>query len=157
MVSGMRPPATATALAVRLVVAAGVLTATGAPAQPGRAGPLALGDIDGDGRRDAALVVERGDEGPRPRVHIALFAERGDDWDVVATIRLDDGAVVDRLRIVTGRLTATYRRHYPVDPPGRPTNEIVRSWAFADGRVHGGRPAAPGGRWRDAATARLPR
>ncbi|NBB71936.1 MAG: hypothetical protein GVY33_16690, partial [Alphaproteobacteria bacterium] len=108
-------------------------------------------------RRDAALAVERGDGGPLPAVHLALFAERGDGWDVVATIRLDDGAVVDRLRIVTGRLTATFRRHYPVDPPGRPSNEVVRSWPFEDGEFHGGQPAAAGERWHRGAAARLPR
>jgi len=147
----------ASAVAARLVVALGLVIAAGAHAQPGRAGSVAVGDIDGDGRRDAALVVERAGDGPLPAVHLALFAERGDGWDVVATIRLDDGAVVDRLRIVTGRLTATFRRHYPVDPPGRPTNEIVRSWSFEDGAFHGGRPAAAGDRWRRAAAARLPR
>jgi len=147
----------ALAVAARLAVALGLLIAAFAQAEPGRADAMAFGDIDGDGRRDAALAVEHGGDRPLPAVHLALFAERGDGWDVVATIRLDDGAVVDRLRIVTGRLTASFRRHYPVDIPGRPTNEVVRSWAFEDGAFHGATPAAAGERWRRAAQARLPR
>ena len=118
---------------------------------------MALGDIDGDGRRDAALVVERPRDGALAEVYLALFAEGPAGWRVRTTIRLDDGAVVDRLRIVTGRLTATYRRHYPVDAPGRPTNETVRSWAFVDGAAQGGTRGSQGWRWRRGACARLPR
>lgn len=145
-------PATWCVLAVALALAGG-----GLHAQPQRTQPFALGDIDGDGRRDAALVVEDPRDGALAEVYVALFAERREGWHVLATIRLDDGAVVDRLRIVTGRLTATYRRHYPVDPLGRPSNETVRSWAFVEGALHGGTPASPAGGWRREALARLPR
>lgn len=133
------------------------LAGGGIRAQPPRLEPVAFGDIDGDGRRDAALVVERPRDAALAEVYLAVFSERAAGWRVRATVRLDDGAVVDRLRIVTGRLTAAYRRHYPVDPPGRPSHETVRSWAFVDGTLHGGTAAAPQGPWRRAALARLPR
>ncbi len=151
MVSSATRPALC-ALILALALAGGSVGA-----QPQRAQPLALGDIDGDGRRDAALAIERPRDAALAAVYLAVFAEGDRGWRVVATIRLDDGAVVDRLRIVTGRLKATYRRHYPVDAPGRPTNETVRSWAFVEGALHGGTPASPGGGWRRAALARLPR
>jgi hypothetical protein len=139
-------------LVLVLAVAGGIVRA-----QPQRAEPVAFGDIDGDGRRDAALVVERPRHDGLAEVHVAVFAERRSGWRAVAAVRLDDGAEVERLRIVTGRLTAAYRRHYPVDPPGRPSNETVRSWAFVDGALLGGTAAAPHPRWRRAAENRLPR
>lgn len=144
----------ATRYALILVLA---LAGAGVRAQPQRTEPIAFGDIDGDGRRDAALVVARPGEAALAQVYLAVFSERAEGWRVRATVRLDDGAVVDRLRIVTGRLTAAYRRPYPVDPPGRPSNQTVRSWAFVDGTLHGGTRAPPGGSWRRAALARLPR
>jgi hypothetical protein len=110
-------------------------------AQPEGAGPLDVGDIDGDGRRDAALVVERAVGGLLAEVYVVLMAEGSAGWRPLATMRLDDGAEVERLRIVPGRLTASYRRHYPVDRPGNPTHETVRSWAYADGGFHGAAPA----------------
>lgn len=140
-------------LSVLALVLAGMLGL----AQSRAADGFVLGDIDGDGRRDAVLVVERARDGPLPAVYLAVFTEDGRGWRVLATIRLDDGAVVDRVRIVTGRLTANYRRHYPVDPPGRPTNRTIRSWAYSDGAFHGGSRAPPGEGWRRAARARLPR
>lgn len=139
-----------------LVVALALVVVGGGRAQPERAAPPAFGDIDGDGRRDAALVVEVPPDDPLAAVYLAVFAEHRAGWRPLATIRLDDGAVVERLRIVPGRLTATYRRHYPVDPPGRPSNETVRSWVFADGVLHGGRAVEATDRWARAA-ARLPR
>ena len=126
-------------------------------AQPERAAALDVGDIDGDGRRDAALVVERAGGGLLAEVYVVVMAEGRAGWRPLATIRLDDGAEVERLRIVPGRLTATYRRHYPVDRPGNPTHETVRSWAYGDGVFHGAAPArVPRDRLR-AVAERLPR
>ena len=126
-------------------------------AQPERAEPLDVGDIDGDGRRDAALVVERAGGGLLAEVYVVVMAEGRAGWRPLATIRLDDGAEVARLRIVPGRLTASYRRHYPVDRPGNPTHETVRSWAYADGGFHGAAPAHPPRDRLRAVLGRLPR
>lgn len=119
--------------------------------------PRAVGDLDADGRRDCALVIRR----PRPaglaEVFVAVFGERSGEWRLRATIRLDDGAVVDRLRIVPGRLTAGYRRHYPVDPPGEPSNRVMRSWVFVDDGLHGAAGVPASGRWARAAAPILPR
>ncbi len=119
--------------------------------------PRAVGDIDADGRRDCAVVIRR----PRPaglaEVFLAVFGETSGRWRLRATIRLDDGAAVDRLRLVPGRLTAAYRRHYPVDPPGQPSNRVLRSWAFVGDGLHGGDEVAASGRWVRAAAPMLPR
>ncbi len=119
--------------------------------------PVAVGDLDADGRRDRAVVVEEPAAGALPRVFIAVFAETAAGWRLSTTVRLERGAVVDRLDIATGRLTAAFRRHYPVDPPGRPSNRTVRSWAFVDGGLHGGEAVNRAPRWGEAVAARLPR
>jgi hypothetical protein len=145
----------ATLLTLLLVTA--TADARADPRVKAQTAPLAMGDLDGDGRRDGAVVIERSSTGGLAEVYLAVFAGARAGWRLLATVRLDDGAVVERLRISTGRLTAAYRRHYPVDEPGQPTNATFRSWAFADGRLHGGDTAPPPGTWERAAAARLPR
>jgi hypothetical protein len=113
--------------------------------------PRAYGDIDGDGRQEVAAVVERQRDGHPTEVYVALFARRSDRPALLATARLADGAAVDRLRIVTGRLTASFRRHYPIDPPCCPSREVVRTYALAHGRLHGGDHATPRAAWQRVA------
>ena len=147
------------ARAVALLLTAFALTANGAEASgPTRATsvPVAVGDLDANGRRDCAIVVEHAVTGGLPAVFIVVFAESDGRWRPFASVELDRGAVVERVRIVTGRLTAAYRRHYPADPPGRPTNATVRSWAFVDGALFGGEPKLPPQVSADGLAARLP-
>lgn len=145
----------------RLIVAgaalAVVVATTGAskPVLAASGDPVAKGDIDADGRADRAMVVRRTRADALPRVFVAIFADTNGDWHLVGTVELDPGAVVERLRLAPGRLTAEFRRHYPVDPPGSPSQRIVRSWAFVDGALHGGKPLDEAGPWVRSAAAQL--
>ena len=78
---------------------------------------------------------------------VLVFEDQAGGWSHTNTVRLETGAEVDRLRIVTGRLTITYRLHYPVDPPCCPSRETVASYALVDGQLLGGDHRAPQGTW----------
>ena len=116
--------------------------------------PRAEGDLDGDGRPEVAAVVEHRSRGT-VEVYVAVFERTPAGPALVTTVRLDDRAAVDRLRIVTGRLTAAFRRHYPIDPPCCPSRETIRSYAVVGGSLHGADQATPPAAWRRAAGAAL--
>lgn len=109
------------------------------------------GDLDGDGWTDVALVVRH----PERAVSVVVFERERGGWVHAHSVRLEEGARVDRLRIVPGRLTVAYRRPYPVDPPGRPSRETVRSFALVEGRLHGGDHRLPDGAWEKRIAAAL--
>ena len=144
-------------VAALLLTLAAPLAATPAPEWRAAGAGVAVGDLDANGRRDCAIVLERVVDERLPRVFVVVFAEAGEGWRPLASVELDRGAVVERVRIATGRLTAAYRRHYPADPPGRPTNETVRSWAFVDGALFGGAAGVPLANWREPLAGHLPR
>jgi hypothetical protein len=146
--------------ASRAVVAALVIaTATGATARPlvVRDAPRAHGDADGDGRIEYAVVVEPAPALRRAPVFVAVFEERVGGWTLVAAIRLENGARVERLRLAPGVLTASFRRHYPIDPPCCPSRETVRSYAVVDGTVVGDAVAIVTPAWAAEVAALIPR
>lgn len=145
-----------------LLFAFAILAATsravGAPEVEVLQTPRATGDLNADGRAEDALVITLRPAAASADVFVAVFERRpGGGRTLLGTVRLEPGARVDRLRLLPGRLSVAYRRHYPVDPVCCPRRETVRSYALAHGVLQGGDHRPPPGAWHRAAVEALAR
>lgn len=125
---------------VRLVDGRWAGRASPASAQPGPTLRLAFdfaarGDLDGDGREDAVVVLLHEPGGSGVFVHLAVLSERKGRAVNVATQLLGDRVQVRELRIAAGRLEADLVEAGPGDPVCCPTRTVRRAWTLEGGRL----------------------
>lgn len=122
----------------------------GPPAQPGAATRptvslaedfAAYGDLDGDGRDEAVVVLHHDPGGSGRFVHLAVFSEHEGQPRHVATALLGDRVQVRDLRIDSGRLVADLVERGADDPACCPSRTVRRSYAL----TLMGRHRGPGG------------
>lgn len=91
-------------------------------------GPIAYGDLDGDGVEDAALVLT--DEPGGSGTFVSLAAARNVDGEAegVATTPLGDRVKVEALAIADGIITVELVTHGPSDPMCCPTQ--AATWRY---------------------------
>lgn len=91
-------------------------------------GPIAYGDLDGDGVEDAALVLT--DEPGGSGTFVSLAAARNADGEAegLATTPLGDRVQVEALAIADGIITVNLVTHGPSDPMCCPTQ--AATWRY---------------------------
>jgi len=90
----------------------------------------AVGDLDGDGSPDAAVVLATETGGSGTFVDLAVVLNRDGRPENVATAFLGDRVPVDRIRIVDGEIQVDLTMHGPADPillPGCPSSNLLRA------------------------------
>jgi hypothetical protein len=93
--------------------------------------PVAFGDMNGDGRPDAAIILVSDSGGSGSFVYLAAVESRDGVADNVATLLLGDRVQVKSLAIEKGRLVARLLSHAPDDPACCPSRETIREFTLA--------------------------
>lgn len=109
------------------------------PAQPGYASivmtdPIALGDLDGDGAVDAAVILVENYGGTGQFVSAAAFLNRDGMPVYAASHFVDDRALVNAFAIHNGEIYIDAVIHGFEDPgccPNFPTRRVLRLWEDA--------------------------
>jgi len=109
-------------------------------------GPLAKGDLDGDGTAETAVLLSSSSGGSGTRSSIAIVARRGGRVRNVATRLLGDRVQVRSMTIEDGLLVLQVVRAGSADPACCPGELATCTWALQDGELHDARPPVVDGR-----------
>ncbi len=94
-----------------------------------RLGPQrAFGDLDGDGERDAAVILSDAPGGTGVFVYLAAVAARDGMPVNVAMASLGDRVAVDAVSIADGRVVLDVTTHEPQDPMCCPS--LAATWVY---------------------------
>ena len=88
------------------------------------------GDLDGDGRPEAAVLLWKASGGSGVFTYLAIAADRGSTVGNVATALIGDREQVLSLAIVGLRIVADVVGHGPGEPMCCPTQRQRRTWEF---------------------------
>jgi hypothetical protein len=102
----------------------------------------AVGDLDGDGSPDAAVVLATETGGSGTFVDLAVVLNRDGRPENVATAFLGDRVPVDRIRIVDGEIQVDLTMHGPADPMCCPSLEVTRKFRLVGGELEEIEPPA---------------
>lgn len=94
---------------------------------------IAYGDLDGDGRLDAAVVLASDSGGSGTFIYLAAVESRDGAPLNVATTLLGDRDQVRSLTIDGGRLLVNLLSHAPDDPACCPSQETIRTFRLRNG------------------------
>jgi hypothetical protein len=97
--------------------------------------PYALGDLDGDGAADAAVLLVENSGGSGSFVYLAAVLDRGGSPDNVATALLGDRLQPQSLAITKGRIDLQVIGFGPNDPLCCPTQQEEQTYALQDGQL----------------------
>lgn len=100
--------------------------------------PLARGDLDGDGRDEAVVLLVRNDGGSGLFLHLAVVAARGDTVVNLDTILIGDRVRPESLAVEGGVIRLRALEHAGGDPQCCPTRETIREWTLGGGRLIAG-------------------
>jgi len=92
--------------------------------------PFALGDLDGDGVDDAAVLLVENSGGSGSFVYLAAVLNRDGQPENVATTLLGDRAQVAELSIDSGRIGVKMLTHGPDDPMCCPSQESQKTYTL---------------------------
>ena len=106
----------------------------------------ARGDLDGDGRDEAVVVLRHEGGGSGSFVYLAVVADRKGRPVNIATQLLGDRVQVRAVRIAAGRLEADLVEAGPGDPSCCPSRTVSRAWTLQGGRLRTQAPEAAAGR-----------
>jgi len=95
--------------------------------------PIAYGDLNGDGRTDAAVILASDTGGSGTFVFLAAVESQDGAPVNVATLPLGDREQVKSMVIDNGRLVVTMLSHAESDPACCPTLEATRIFQLLDG------------------------
>jgi heat shock protein HslJ len=109
-------------------------------------GPLANGDLDGDGSAETAVLLSSSSGGSGTRSSVAIVTRRGGRVENVATRLLGDRVQVRSLAIEGGLLTIEVVRAGPQDPACCPGEMATYTWTLRAGALGDARPAVVDGR-----------
>jgi hypothetical protein len=91
-----------------------------------RPGLIAMGDIDGDGEDDAAVLVTMNSGGSGQFVYLASMIQQNDgSYENVASTLLGDRVGVQNLAIEDGQIAVNMITHGPEEPLCCPTMEVT--------------------------------
>ncbi len=102
----------------------------------------AVGDLDGDGSPDAAVVLATETGGSGTFVDLAVVLNRDGVPENRATIFLGDRVPVDRIRIVDGEIQVDLTMHGPADPMCCPSLEVTRKFRLVGAELEEIEPPA---------------
>jgi heat shock protein HslJ len=109
-------------------------------------GPLATGDLDGDGSAETVVLLSSSGGGSGTRSSVAVVARRGGRVQNVATRLLGDRVQVRSLAIEDGLLTIGVVRAGPNDPACCPGEMATYSWRLRAGELGDAGPPVVSGR-----------
>jgi hypothetical protein len=92
--------------------------------------PFALGDLDGDGVEDAAVLLVEDSGGSGSFVYLAAVLNRDGQPENVATTLLGDRAQVEELSIDSGQIGVKMLTHGPDDPMCCPSQESQATYTL---------------------------
>jgi hypothetical protein len=106
----------------------------------------ARGDLDGDGREDAAVILMGSGGGSGVFVDLAVVLDRNGVPVHAASAALGDRVQVHGVAIEGSEVVVDVTQHGPGDPACCPTQNVKRRFRFADGRLvdTAPPPATPG-------------
>lgn len=99
------------------------------------AGDPALGDLDGDGHPDAAVVLAEVRGGSGILVYFAVVTQEDGEPRNVDTVLLGDRVGVNRFAIEAGHLEADLMVAGPGDSACCPKQKVRVRWALRDGQL----------------------
>jgi hypothetical protein len=94
------------------------------------ADPVAYGDLNGDGREDAAVLLASDSGGSGSFIYLATVQSRDGVPDNMATLLLGDRVQVRSLAVEGERLVVRLLSHAPGDPACCPSLEMVREFTL---------------------------
>jgi len=97
--------------------------------------PRARGDLDGDGREDAAVILLGSGGGSGVFVDLAVVLDRNGVPLHAASAPLGDRVQVHEVRIEGSDILVDVTQQGPGDPACCPTQNATRRFHFADGRL----------------------
>ena len=97
--------------------------------------PFALGDLDGDGVDDAAVLLVEDSGGSGSFVYLAAVLNRDGQPENVATTLLGDRAQVEELSIDSGQIGVKMLTHGPEDPMCCPSQESQETFTLEGGEL----------------------
>jgi hypothetical protein len=97
--------------------------------------PYALGDLDGDGVADAAVLLVENSGGSGSFVYLAAVLDSGGSPDNVATMSLGDRVQPQSLAISAGQIDLQLIGFGPSDPLCCPTQQEEQTYALQDGQL----------------------
>ncbi len=102
----------------------------------------AVGDLDGDGSPDAAVVLSTEAGGSGTFKDLAVVLNRDGVPENRATFFLGDRVPMDRIRIVDGEIQVELTMHGPADPMCCPSLEVTRKFRLVGGELEEIEPPA---------------
>jgi len=97
--------------------------------------PYALGDLNGDGAEDAAVLLVENSGGSGSFVYLAAVVNKDGKPENAATTLLEDRAQVKSLTIANGKITVEMVTHGPEDPRCCPSQEETRVYKLEGDRL----------------------
>jgi hypothetical protein len=97
--------------------------------------PHALGDLNGDGLADAAVLLVENSGGSGAFVYRAAVLDEKGSPDNVATTLLGDRVKVETLAIADGQIAVHLVSYGPDDPMCCPTQQEDRTYILQDGQL----------------------
>ena len=95
----------------------------------------AVGDLDGDGAPDAAVLLSTSTGGSGSFQDLAVVLNHEGVPENAAIFFLGDRVPVDRIRIVDGEIQLDLTMHGPADPMCCPSVEATRRFRYVDGEL----------------------
>jgi hypothetical protein len=95
----------------------------------------AVGDLDGDGAPDAAVLLSTSAGGSGSFQDLAVVLNHEGVPENAAIFFLGDRVPVDRIRIVDGEIQLDLTMHGPADPMCCPSVEATRRFRFVEGEL----------------------
>lgn len=105
--------------------------------------PQARGDLDGDGREDAAVILLGSGGGSGVFVDLALVLDRNGVPVHSSSVALGDRVQVHGVSIEGQEVVVDVTQHGPGDPACCPTQRVSRRFRYADGRLVDTAPPPP--------------
>ena len=103
----------------------------------------ARGDLDGDGREDAALILLGSGGGSGVFVDLALVLDRNGVPVHSSSVALGDRVQVHGVSIEGQEVVVDVTQHGPGDPACCPTQRVSRRFRYTDGRLVDTAPPPP--------------
>lgn len=96
---------------------------------------VTFGDLNDDGRDDAAAILIAEQAAGRPEFALAAVLSRGDGADVAGLAPLGDDVVPQLMVIQSGRITLAMMHYGPDDPWGSPSQDSRRVYELVEGEL----------------------
>jgi len=97
--------------------------------------PHAIGDLNGDGVDDAAVLLVENSGGSGSFVYLAAILNQEGTPENAGTVLLGDRAQVQSLTIADGQISVTMVTHGPDDPMCCPTQEVQQTYELQDNEL----------------------